>query len=86
MSLMILIWIMEQIPKKSFEDLKKAAKKLPNRGDSKLIDPMSFYKTIVWCKDMVGEIQSGAIKELIEVFSLLGYIPGEMKEIIIRIT
>lgn len=76
---------MEKVPKNFFEDLKKAAKKQQRRGDSKLIDPISFYKTIVWCKDMVGKYNQDAIKELIEVFTLLGYIPGEIKEIIIRI-
>lgn len=76
---------MEKVPKNFFEDLKKAAKKQQKKGDSKLIDPISFYKTIVWCKDMVGKYNQDAIKELIEVFTLLGYIPGEIKEIIIRI-
>jgi len=76
---------LENVPKNFLEDLKKAAKRQQKRGDSKLIDPISFYKTIVWCKDMVGKYNQDAIKELIEVFTLLGYIPGEIKEIIIRI-
>ena len=76
---------MAKIPKNFLEDLKKAAKRQQKRGDSKLIDPISFYKTIVWCKDMAGKYNQDAIKELIEVFTLLGYIPGEIKEIIIRI-
>lgn len=76
---------MEKVPQNFFEDLKKAAKRQQKRGDSKLIDPISFYKTIVWCKDMVGKYNQDAIKELIEVFTLLGYIPVEIKEIIIRI-
>lgn len=76
---------MEQIPKNLFEDLKKDAKKQPGRADSKLIDPISFYRTIVWSKDMAGKYDQDAIKELIEVFSLLGYIPGEIKEIIIKV-
>lgn len=76
---------MEKVPKNFFEDLKKAAKKQPKRADSKLIDPISFYKTIVWSKDMVGKYDQEAIKELIEVFSLLGYIPSEIKEIIVRV-
>lgn len=75
----------ERIPENFFEDLKKAAKKQSKRADSKLIDPISFYKTIVWSKDMVGKYDQEAIKELIEVFSLLGYIPGEIKEIIVRV-
>lgn len=75
----------EQIPKNLVEDLKKAAKKQPKRVDSKLIDPISFYRTIVWSKDMVGKYDQDAIKELIEVFSLLGYIPSDLKEIIIKV-
>ncbi|MCC4771719.1 hypothetical protein FXV91_16570 [Methanosarcina sp. DH2] len=76
---------MEQIPKNPFEDMRQAVKKLPKRNDSKLIDPLSFYRTIVWSKDMVGKYDHDAIKELIEVFSLLGYIPGDIKEIILRV-
>ena len=76
---------MEKIPKNLFEDLKKAAKNQPKRADSKLIDPISFYRTIVWSKDMVEKYDQNAIKELIEVFSLLGYIPGEIKEIIVKV-
>jgi hypothetical protein len=34
---------------------------------------------------MVGKYDHDAIKELIEVFSLLGYIPGDIKEIILRV-
>lgn len=34
---------------------------------------------------MVEKYDQDAIKELIEVFSLLGYIPGEIKEIIIKV-
>lgn len=75
----------EQIPKNFIEDLKKAAKKQLKKDDSKLIDPVSFYRTIVWSKDMVGKYDQDAIKELIEVFSLLGYIPGNLKEIIIKV-
>ena len=76
---------MEQISKNYFEDMRQAVKKLPKRNDSKLIDPLSFYKTIVWSKDMVGKYDQDAIKELIEVFSLLGYIPGDIKEIILKV-
>jgi len=76
---------MELIPKNLFEGLKPAVKKLPKRNDSKLIDPLSFYRTIVWSKDMVGKYDHDAIKELIEVFSLLGYIQDEIKVIIIRV-
>jgi len=75
----------EKVPKNFLEDLKKAAKRQQKRGDSKLIDPISFYKTIVWCKDMAGKYNQDAIKELLEVFTLLGYIPGEIKEIIGKI-
>lgn len=34
---------------------------------------------------MVEKYDQNAIKELIEVFSLLGYIPGEIKEIIVKV-
>ena len=77
--------LMEQIHKSPFEDMRQAAKKLPKRNDSKLIDPLSFYKTIVWSKDMVGKYDQDAIKELIGVFSLLGYIPDDIKEIILKV-
>lgn len=76
---------MEQVPKNLFEDLRKAAKKQSKKGDPKLIDPISFYRTIVWSKDMVEKYDHEAITELIDVFCLLGYIPGETKEIIIKI-
>jgi hypothetical protein len=76
---------MERIPKNFLENLKKAAKKQPKMADSKLIDPLSFYRTIVWSKYMVGKYDHDAIKELIEVFSLLGYIPANVKEIVIRV-
>ena len=76
---------LEKVQKNFFEDLKKAAKRQQKRGDSKLIDPISFYKTIVWCKDMAGKYNQDAIMELIEVFTLLGYIPGEIKEIIVKV-
>ena len=75
----------EQVPRNPFEDMRQAVKKLPKRNDSKLIDPLSFYRTIVWSKDMVGKYDHDAIKELIEVFSLLGYIPGDIKEIILKV-
>ena len=77
--------LMEQIHKSPFENMRQAAKKLPGRNDSKLIDPLSFYKTIVWSKDMVGKYDQDAIKELVEVFSLLGYIPVDIKEIILKV-
>jgi hypothetical protein len=66
--------------------LKQAAKKLPKTPDSKLIDPISFYKTIVWSKDMVEKYDQETIKELAEVFFKLGYISSDIKEVIIRTT
>ncbi|MFZ2499336.1 MAG: hypothetical protein ACP5N0_12510 [Methanosarcina sp.] len=78
--------VIEPLPKRSFEDLKEAAKKLPDIPDSKLIDPMSFYKTIVWSKDMVEKYDYETIKELVEIFYLLGYIKGDMKEIVLKLT
>ncbi|WP_235283254.1 hypothetical protein [Methanosarcina sp. 2.H.A.1B.4] len=77
--------LMEQAHKSPFEDMKRAAQKLPKRNDSKLIDPLAFYNTIVWSKDMVEKYDNEAIKELIEVFALLGYIPGDIKEIILKV-
>jgi len=76
----------EPAPKKAFEDLKQAAKALPKIQDSKLIDPMSFYKTIVWSKDMVERYDSETIKELVDIFFLLGYIKGDIKEIVLKLT
>jgi|SRR5665647_56793 len=72
--------------KNSFEDLKQAAKKLPKTPDTKLIDPISFYKTIVWSKDMVEKYDQETIKELAEIFFKLGYISSDIKEVIIRTT
>ena len=71
--------VIKPIPKSSFEDLKQAAKVLPKMPDSKLIDPMSFYKTIVWSKDMVEKYDYETIKELVEIFYLLGYITERYK-------
>jgi hypothetical protein len=47
---------------------------------------MSFYKTIVWSKDMVEKYDYETIKELIEIFYLLGYISGDIKEIVLKLT
>jgi len=74
------------IPKSSFEDLKQVAKVLPRMPDSKLIDPMSFYKTIAWSKDMVKKYDYETIKELVEIFYILGYIEGDIKEIVLKLT
>ncbi len=76
----------ESAPKKAFEDLKQAAKALPNIPDSRLIDPMSFYKTIVWSKDMVERYDYETITELVDIFFLLGYIKGDIKEIVLKLT
>ena len=65
--------LIEPTPKRPLEDLKQAAKMLPKIPDSKLIDPMSFYKTIVWSKDMVEKYDYETIKELVEIFYLLQY-------------
>ena len=76
----------QQVPKSPFEYLKEAAKILPKIPDSKLIDPMSFYRTIVWSKDMVEKYDYETIKELVEIFYLLGYIQNDIKEIVLRLT
>ena len=77
---------MSPLPKRPLEDLKQAAKMLPKIPDSKLIDPMSFYKTIVWSKDMVEKYDYETIKELVEIFYLLGYIQSDVKEIVLKLT
>lgn len=74
------------VPKSSFEDLKQVAKVLPRMPDSKLVDPISFYKTIVWSKDMVKKYDYETIKELVEIFYLLGYIQNDIKEIVLKLT
>lgn len=76
----------QQVPKSPLEDLREAAKILPKIPDSKLIDPMSFYRTIVWSKDMVEKYDYETIKELVEIFYLLGYIQNDIKEIVLRLT
>jgi uncharacterized protein YoxC len=78
--------LIEPTPKRPLEDLKQAAKMLPKIPDSKLIDPMSFYKTIVWSKDMVEKYDYETIKELVEIFYLLGYIQSDVKEIVLKLT
>jgi hypothetical protein len=78
--------VVKPIPKSPFEDLKQAAKALQKVPDSKLIDPMSFYRPIVWSKDMVKKYDYETIKELVEVFYLLGYIQGDIKEIVLKLT
>src|SRR5665647_472224 len=78
--------LIEPTPRIPLEDLKQAAKTLPKIPDSKLIDPMSFYKTIVWSKDMVEKYDYETIKELVEIFYLLGYIPSDLKEIVLKLT
>jgi ElaB/YqjD/DUF883 family membrane-anchored ribosome-binding protein len=74
------------IPKGPFEDLKQVAKVLPRMPDSKLIDPMSFYRTISWSKDMVKKYDYESIKELVEIFYILGYIENDIKEIVLKLT
>jgi hypothetical protein len=74
------------VPKNSLVDLKRAARLLPDIPDSKIIDPMSFYKTIIWSKDMVKKYDFETIKELVEIFYLLGYIQGDIKEIVLKLT
>jgi hypothetical protein len=74
------------VPKSSFEDLKQVARVLPRMPDSKLIDPMSFYKTIVWSKDMVKKYDFETIKELVEIFYLLGYIESDIRDIVLKLS
>ncbi|MDD4331416.1 MAG: hypothetical protein PHU28_03700 [Methanosarcinaceae archaeon] len=77
---------MELAPENIFDNKKGVNAKKSSRSDSKLIDPLAFYKTIVWSKDMVERYDSETINELVEIFSLLGYIPEDIKDIVIKIT
>jgi len=61
------------------------AQKAGNIPDFKLVDPLSFYKTITWGKEMVEKYDYETIQELVEIFSLLGYIPDDIKEIVLKI-
>jgi hypothetical protein len=74
------------VPKSSIEDFKQIAKVLPRMPDSKLIDPMSFYKTISWSKEMVKKYDYESIKELVEIFYILGYIENDIKDIVLKLT
>jgi hypothetical protein len=78
--------LVKPVPKSSLVDLKRAARLLPDIPDSKLIDPMSFYRTIIWSKDMVKKYDFETIKELVEIFYLLGYLQGDIKEIVLKLT
>ncbi|MDD4496978.1 MAG: hypothetical protein PHV51_02310 [Methanosarcinaceae archaeon] len=69
-----------------FEDIKRASVKRSVRSGNKLLDPLAFYKTIVWSKDMAEKYDQKTIEELVEIFSLLGYIPTDIKDIVIKIT
>lgn len=53
--------------------------------DFKLVDPISFHKTIMWGRDMVEKYDSETMQELLEIFSLLGYIPDNIKGVIIKL-
>ncbi|MBP2029981.1 hypothetical protein J2755_000915 [Methanohalophilus levihalophilus] len=58
---------------------------VPNIPNLELFDPMSFYKTIVWSKEMVSKYDYETIEELVDVFSLLGYFTDDIKQIILKI-
>lgn len=58
---------------------------IPDVPDLKLFDPMSFYKTIVWSKEMVSKYDYETIEELVDIFSLLGYFSEDVKQIILKI-
>ncbi len=77
---------LKPVPKSSIEDFKQIAKVLPRMPDSKLIDPMSFYKTISWSKEMVKKYDYESIKELVEIFYILGYIENDIKDIVLKLT
>ncbi|WP_135612971.1 hypothetical protein [Methanococcoides sp. AM1] len=62
------------------------AKEVSFPPDFKLVDPLSFHKTIIWGREMVEKYDSETMQELVEIFSLLGYIPDNIKEIILKIT
>lgn len=48
--------LMEQIHKSPFEDLRQAAKKLPKRNDSKLIDPCPFTRLLSGARTWWGNM------------------------------
>lgn len=79
--------LIEDLPKDLIEAPKPnpAALKIKKQAGSKLVDPMSFYRTIVWSKEMVGKYDQDVIKELVDIFSLMGYIPADIKDIVIKI-
>jgi hypothetical protein len=78
--------MIKPVPKSQLENLKQVAKVLPNLPDAKLIDPMSFYRTITWSKDMVKKYDYETIKELVDIFYLLGYISGDIRDIVLKLT
>jgi hypothetical protein len=47
---------------------------------------MSFYRTITWSKDMVKKYDYETIKELVDIFYLLGYISGDIRDIVLKLT
>lgn len=79
------IELIEDLPKDLIEAPKPALKIPKRQAGSKLVDPMSFYKTIVWSKEMVGKYDQDVIKELVDIFSLMGYIPADIKNIVTKI-
>jgi hypothetical protein len=79
------IELIEDLPKDLIEAPKPALKIPKRQAGSKLVDPMSFYKTIVWSKEMVGKYDQDVIKELVDIFSLMGYIPADIKDIVTKI-
>ncbi|ABE51343.1 hypothetical protein [Methanococcoides burtonii] len=62
------------------------AQKANGISDLKLTDPLSLHKTIVWGKDMVKKYDSETMPELLDIFSLLGYLPENTKKILLKIT
>ncbi|RLI79921.1 hypothetical protein DRP05_02395 [Archaeoglobales archaeon] len=68
----------EIIEKPKLEDLKKFDK-------IKQIDPLALYSIMEWSKEMLSKYNKETIKELVEVFEMVGYITQEVRDIVLKI-
>lgn len=64
--------------KPKLEDLKKFDK-------IKQIDPLALYSIMEWSKEMLSKYNKETIKELVEVFEMVGYITQEVRDIVLKI-
>lgn len=51
----------------------------------KQIDPLALYSIIEWSNEMLGRYSKETLVELVEVFEMVGYISGEIKEVVVKI-